>query len=128
MRVELLSTGFRVLIDHLPVLVGRSLDADVCLPDPEISRYHCRLEQFDDLLLIRDTGSKNGTFVNGRPVVESVLHCNDFVTLGSTRFVVWYQRGTEAPPRSQPNLQTDMSFLDTARGREWGVQLVEVPI
>jgi two-component system, NtrC family, response regulator GlrR len=59
------------------------------MADPEISRYHSRLEQLDGVLLIRDTGSKNGTFVNGRPVVESVLHCNDFVTIGNTRFVVW---------------------------------------
>lgn len=102
MRIELLATRFRALIDRLPVVVGRNPAADVRLPDPRISRYHCRIEQRNGVVLIRDSGSTNGTFVNGCRVAETELNSGDLVTLGDTRFLVLYPRGAEAETEPQP--------------------------
>jgi pSer/pThr/pTyr-binding forkhead associated (FHA) protein len=88
MKVQLLSCHSRFLIDRLPALVGRSAQADIRLHDCEVSRSHCRLEERNGVLLIRDVGSKNGTFVNGLRVVESVLVSGDRVTLGQTHLAV----------------------------------------
>jgi hypothetical protein len=88
MKVELLSSHFRILIDRLPATIGRSAKADIRLCDPEISRVHCQIDQLNGVLLIRDTGSTNGTFVNGRRVVEAKLTPGDRVSVGQTPFVV----------------------------------------
>jgi pSer/pThr/pTyr-binding forkhead associated (FHA) protein len=48
--------------------LGRSRDCAVCLPPADLStsRRHCVLEVGADEAVIRDLGSLNGTFLNGR--------------------------------------------------------------
>ena len=75
-------------------MLGRGSRADIQVQDPEVSRKHCRIEELNGLLLIRDVGSTNGTFVNGHPVVETVLISGDRVSLGQTHFLVLYERDT----------------------------------
>lgn len=53
--------------------LGRASENQVRLAEPEISRYHARLELVNQkglapLVLLSDLGSTNGTFVNGRQV------------------------------------------------------------
>ena len=49
------------------VTLGRAPDCDIVLPERQISRYHARVE-YDNGYVLRDLGSKNGTFVNGERV------------------------------------------------------------
>jgi len=51
-----------------PITLGRAQDCDIVLPGRQISRYHARIEQDEAGFIIRDLGSKNGTFVNGEAV------------------------------------------------------------
>lgn len=60
--------GTRWTLDDSPTTLGRAPDSDIVLPDRQVSRYHARIEQDDDGYLLRDLGSKNGTFVNGEQV------------------------------------------------------------
>jgi diguanylate cyclase (GGDEF)-like protein len=48
--------------------VGRAPENRLCLPEPEVSRHHARLKVSADLeaVELRDLGSTNGVFVNGR--------------------------------------------------------------
>jgi pSer/pThr/pTyr-binding forkhead associated (FHA) protein len=52
--------------------VGRATDCDLQLPSDEphriISRHHCRLDIDPPVVRVRDLGSRNGTFVNGRNI------------------------------------------------------------
>lgn len=52
--------------DGSTVLVGRSGDCNLKMTHLQISRYHCLLERRGDKLMIRDFGSKHGTFINGK--------------------------------------------------------------
>jgi predicted component of type VI protein secretion system len=104
MKVELLSSRSRIQIDRLPASIGRSAQASVQLPDPEVSRKHCLLEQREGELVIRDAGSTNGTFVNGLRVGEAVLVSGDRVSLGQTRFCVLYQREASCSSRSPDSI------------------------
>ena len=72
---------------QLPVSLGRSIHADVTIPDALLSRTHCELTATDDGVAIRDLESTNGTLVNGRSVSETVLKPNDTVILGTAHFV-----------------------------------------
>ncbi|MET9435270.1 FHA domain-containing protein [Streptomyces sp. NPDC006551] len=52
-----------------PIRVGRSLDADVPLDDPDVSRVHCTVTVGDDgRVTVADLGSTNGTTLDGAPV------------------------------------------------------------
>ncbi|WP_037605420.1 FHA domain-containing protein [Streptacidiphilus rugosus] len=51
------------------VVVGRSADADVPVDDPDVSRFHLALEVgADGRVSVADTGSTNGTALDGAPV------------------------------------------------------------
>jgi adenylate cyclase len=64
------------------VLIGRSPDCQVVLKDFGISRNHARIIADEDGVRIADMKSKNGTQVNGVPIVEAPLKDGDRILLG----------------------------------------------
>jgi len=50
------------------VLLGRQGDADLRMPQPDVSRQHCRFQFTGDNWQILDLDSLNGVFVNGARV------------------------------------------------------------
>jgi eukaryotic-like serine/threonine-protein kinase len=70
---------------HDTFLIGRTDDAHLCLPDDRFfSRHHCLLEINPPRCFLRDLGSTNGTFVNGRRVREAFLNHGDQIQGGET--------------------------------------------
>jgi hypothetical protein len=50
-------------LERFPVTVGRGYGNDVILDDPKVSTSHLRIERTEDgKLVLRDVGSRNGTF------------------------------------------------------------------
>ncbi|MBV8727788.1 MAG: FHA domain-containing protein [Candidatus Eremiobacteraeota bacterium] len=69
-----------------PFVVGRSADADLLLSDPEVSRRHARFENDGRTVFVSDLHSSNGTFLNGRRVVETIeVRPGDVIDLGTVR-------------------------------------------
>jgi serine/threonine protein kinase len=64
--------------------IGRDQAAEVCLPDPMVSRRHCAIEVKDGSSRLRDLGSANGTIVNGKRVQEGPLNVGDRILAGDT--------------------------------------------
>jgi len=64
------------------VTIGRSPDCQIVLKDFGISRTHARLFADEEGVRIQDLKSKNGTQVNGVPVVEAPLKDGDRILLG----------------------------------------------
>jgi hypothetical protein len=66
------------------VAVGRSLDTNLVLRDPSVSRLHAWIERSTDgALWLHDTGSKNGCWVNGERIKGRVeLVPGDHVRFG----------------------------------------------
>jgi adenylate cyclase len=64
------------------VVIGRSPDCHVVLKDFGISRNHAKIMVDEDGVRIMDLKSKNGTQVNGVPVVEAPLKDGDQILLG----------------------------------------------
>jgi pSer/pThr/pTyr-binding forkhead associated (FHA) protein len=69
--------------------VGRGFAADVRLEDQSVSRRHAILHERPVGTRILDDRSANGTFVNGRRVMEATLQDGDVVVLG--RVVLTYR-------------------------------------
>ncbi len=64
--------------------IGRSLDNDVILADPAVSRKHTKIIVEEDEVILVDLGSGNGTMVNGLKVHRTQLAHGDRVELGAT--------------------------------------------
>ena len=64
------------------VIIGRSPDCQIVLKDFGISRTHAKIVVDEDGVRIADLKSKNGTQVNGVPVVEAPLKDGDRILLG----------------------------------------------
>jgi pSer/pThr/pTyr-binding forkhead associated (FHA) protein len=70
------------------ILVGRAPSAEVRIDDPRVSRLHARLEMRDDGVYVEDLGSRNGTLVDGTPVVGSRrLASGDEITIGTASII-----------------------------------------
>jgi pSer/pThr/pTyr-binding forkhead associated (FHA) protein len=80
-----------ILLTTFPMRVGRSAEADISVEDRWVSREHCEIDRVDNTLVVRDLGSKHGTFVNGRPVTEVELKSGDTLNIGLSRFLVEYE-------------------------------------
>lgn len=65
------------------ITIGRGLNNDLIVEDPRVSRQHAQLRLKSRRYFIGDTGSTNGTFVNGTAVAaEQPLRDGDIVSLG----------------------------------------------
>ena len=66
------------------LLIGRSSACALVLADDTVSRRHAELRVEDGAWVLRDLGSSNGTWVNGRRVVEAEVRPGDVVQLGAS--------------------------------------------
>lgn len=62
--------------------VGRSLENDIVIADPSISRFHARLEVHDFGVIVRDLGSRNGTWLLSRRICDAMLEPDDGLHFG----------------------------------------------
>ena len=74
----------RVPISPLPFRIGKKSSAnDLALNRANVSREHCVIVEKDGSLWVRDLGSRNGTFVNGKKVDGQVaLGADDLIRVG----------------------------------------------
>lgn len=78
--------------------VGRGKDCHLRPTHTDVSRHHCVLILSDDMVTIRDLGSSNGTFVNGKRITAEVeLNNGDLVTIGPLAFQT-YRKVKQAVP------------------------------
>jgi pSer/pThr/pTyr-binding forkhead associated (FHA) protein len=76
-------------MDRDRVTIGKAPSNDVALTgDGRLSRLHAVLERFEAGWCIRDLGSRNGTYVNGRRIWEThPLRPGDEVVVGESTLV-----------------------------------------
>ena len=75
-------------IGQRPIIIGRSPDSDLMIPDDSVSRQHCRIAFEEEGWVLRDLSSKNGSRVNTFHVDEQVLRGGDRLDLGTIRLYV----------------------------------------
>lgn len=68
--------------------VGRADDCDLAIPDARLSREHAQLVLVGDRLSVRDLGSSNGTFHNGRRIERALLAVGDTLAFDKVEFEV----------------------------------------
>ena len=79
--------GKRLKIPDGESIVGRDEAAQVRIASEEVSRKHCALLSSAQGITVRDLGSRNGTFVNGKPITEATeLKPGDLLVIGPMGF------------------------------------------
>src|SRR4051812_33261311 len=73
----------RVPIDPLPFLIGRQPDNHLILRDSRVSRLHARIVVAEGAYVLEDSGSRHGTFVNGKRVPRRKLDIGDKIEFGA---------------------------------------------
>ena len=73
---------------QLPVIIGRSRHTDLMLGHPLVSRQHCEVFEANGMLMVRDLGSLNGTFVGDKQLAEQAMPVKpgDLLTVGPVTF------------------------------------------
>lgn len=70
-----------------PASMGRQQGCQVRINSSLVSRKHCEVFEKKGLLLVKDLGSSNGTFVNGKRIADQqVLEIGDELSVGPIRF------------------------------------------
>ena len=77
----------RISLDRR-VTVGRDASCDLAIVDSRVSRHHIEIVPNAGVLRLRDTGSTNGTMLNGNPVVSADIGLGDVLRMGDSEFVV----------------------------------------
>lgn len=105
------------------IFIGREVRCDVMLNNDSVSRRHAEVVRLAEGWLIRDLGSRNGTYVNGQRIQEYVLQEGDLLTIGdiNLNFENARQPVRGADPESVSHLvMNPEDALDTAVHREEG--------
>lgn len=76
--------GERFLLGRGITHLGRKAENEVTLPDPNVSRYHAKVEYRDGIYVMIDMDSTNGTYVNGERIREKELSPGDHIRVGTT--------------------------------------------
>ena len=89
-------------------LIGRSDLSDMLIDGEFVSRQHALLIRDENAVIIIDLRSKNGTFVNSRPVSSKVLRDSDIIMIGDHRIKLIY------PSCNESLYLDDLDIADTA--------------
>jgi pSer/pThr/pTyr-binding forkhead associated (FHA) protein len=83
------NAGSRFLMDVDVTTAGRDPRSDIFLDDVTVSRKHAEFRREEGRFFVRDVGSLNGTYVNGRRVEETELANDDALQIGKFKLTFY---------------------------------------
>jgi hypothetical protein len=104
---------------HPRMTVGRARDNDLSLADEGVSQRHCEFAAEQGYLVVRDLGSQNGTFVNGRRATQAKLREGDQVRIGATSVAISLQGPVRRPDRRRRGKWVALVLGLIAAGAVW---------
>lgn len=107
--------GQRIEIKSFPATIGRDPSNSIMISDDESSRFHMRIKKRGRLYIIEDLDSKNGTYLNGDKIRNSIVQNGDKILIGSTELVF----ATTAP---DIQLATEILNFNMVIAEELGLQ------
>jgi pSer/pThr/pTyr-binding forkhead associated (FHA) protein len=101
-------------LNETKLVIGRSVEADLNLLDPLVSRKHCVIENRQDGFFLRNVSTTNPLLLNDKPVNEKRLYTGDQIRIGSATLAFISDRA-----RDEKKLDTKM--LSQAKNSRWGM-------
>jgi pSer/pThr/pTyr-binding forkhead associated (FHA) protein len=85
-------------LDGDPLRIGRLKENDIVIPNASVSRFHAVLKRDNGKVVLQDSGSQNGCYVNGTRILNSiVLELGDEVLIGKHQLVLSEADAEEEP-------------------------------
>jgi hypothetical protein len=106
----------------IPVTIGREEGNALRLNDERVSRFHAKVQQEDEDIIITDLESTNGTRVNGAPVQIRRLRAGDQISLGRSMLLygtleeIAERRAGERPTAKASNIPEGKTLAGTVPG------------
>ncbi len=105
------------------LIIGRDEDCAIRIDDRQVSRHHARLSLRNGKVELEDLGSKNGTFLAGKPISESVslTDSDTFQIAIIYKFVYFYSDATMPMEDFLPHIpeQDKRLVVDEKSRRVW---------
>ncbi len=79
--------GDKFILNKDEVTMGRHPESDIFLSDITVSRNHAKVLHKEGRFTIVDSGSLNGTYLNGKPVDEASLSDKDEIQIGKFKLM-----------------------------------------
>ncbi len=124
LQISLTDTaGTRILeVNRFPVAIGKGADCDVQLTGWRVARVHAQVHLLDKGLRLIDSGSLNGTWVNGERIVEfGPLLESDEISIGAYTLRLALKSGAQAElaqavnPSGEPSRAAALAQSDSYR-------------
>lgn len=79
-------------------VIGRGDECDIVIPDRQISRQHIRITRDEDIYIVADLDSRNGTLINNQPLKGTrAIYDNDVISLSTVIHLTFVGSGATAP-------------------------------
>jgi len=85
--------GEKFFLDRSTLTLGRDPESDIFLNDMTVSRTHAVLDCSVSGVSVRDSGSLNGTYVNGEVVDSAQLADGDILQVGTFQMIFFLGTG-----------------------------------
>lgn len=80
-------------------IIGRAKECDIVIPGTHLSRRHAELRPQGGSLHIKDLGSVNGTYLNDKPITQTLAHGGDQLRLDVYSFRIVSPEGDRSRTR-----------------------------
>jgi pSer/pThr/pTyr-binding forkhead associated (FHA) protein len=124
-------------LDRIDTLsIGRTPNHHLVIDNYAVSANHAKITKEGNRYILKDTNSKNGTFLNGLTVDQAILKNGDLITIGK-HTLVFLDRGRPRPRLEQGGLKTSglpgdpgpdhTMFMDTEVYRRMLAESCDIP-
>jgi EAL domain-containing protein (putative c-di-GMP-specific phosphodiesterase class I) len=99
----------RTSLDSFPFVLGRSEAADLQIDSTLVSRTHATIVRTGDRYRVQDSGSTNGTILNGKRIDEATIANGDVLSIANLEFTFHcgglhpFENATQVMPVDSPD-------------------------
>ena len=102
-----------------PVSIGREEGNSIQLNDERVSRFHVKIQEDNQKLVLTDLESTNGTKVNGEDIQLRILRVGDMISVGRSTLLLGKRneiakRLSNLEPQVAKNLAIDSNIAESA--------------
>ena len=110
------------------ILIGRGEDCEIVIPDRQVSRFHLKLiPHIDKPIEIKDLSSKNGSFLNGKKLLESAfIKDGDQIKIALVQDFVFVSSDSTLPLGNAKKVSGRL-LIDSRARRVWVLEKEVIP-
>jgi EAL domain-containing protein (putative c-di-GMP-specific phosphodiesterase class I) len=86
----------KILLPKRRLVVGRTADSDLCVPDASVSKRHAEIHFDGEAMVVVDQGSTNGTYRNCERIHSCSVQDGDLLQFGNALYRVGRERRDDA--------------------------------